>query len=194
MSNKVELSGGLVKDAEIVGNPNKPVVKFRVVTTETWTDRQTQEKKEAKTGHNVVVFGWKAKQIVENYDLFRKGALVSVKGKLNYSKADSGQWFTQIEVSDSSPQHEVNVLHRFKSAQNNAYQQPRNSQQPVNASNPAYQQPRDFQQPVNASNPAYQQPTDFQQPVNAPRPAYQPRVNAPQPTARNQGIPTHKPQ
>lgn len=118
MTNLTKLKGGLAEDAQIVGNdPQNPIIKLRVVTSESWRDNSTGEQKQSSIGHNVSVFGWRAKQLASNIQLLKTGTLVNLVGRLNYSKSrTSNQWFTQVEVLNS-PEHDFDVLVRFNSKQ-----------------------------------------------------------------------------
>ena len=120
--NKVTIKGGLAKAAEIMGKDHNPIIKLRVITTESWRDANN-EIKESSAGHDVSVFGWRARQLADNLNLLTKGALVSVQGKLNYTKSKNfDKWYTQIEVSDSK-EHYIDIMVRFKpKRQNNAPQ------------------------------------------------------------------------
>ena len=55
--NKVILLGRLGKDPDIRSMQNgKKIANFSIATSKRWTDRDTQEKKEKTSWHNVVVF------------------------------------------------------------------------------------------------------------------------------------------
>ena len=57
MLNKVTLIGNLGQDPDARTSPNgTTVVRISLATTRRWTDRQTQERKEATEWHRVVFF------------------------------------------------------------------------------------------------------------------------------------------
>ena len=78
--NKVILVGRLGKDPEVRHtNTGNIVVNFTVATSDTWTDRQTGEKKERTEWHRVVAFQ-KLAELCGNY--LKKGRQVYVEGSL----------------------------------------------------------------------------------------------------------------
>lgn len=80
MVNKVILVGRLGKDPEVRTLQNdSTVANFSIATTETYRDRQTNEKREQTEWHNIVVWRGLAK-IAEKY--VKKGMMVYIEGKL----------------------------------------------------------------------------------------------------------------
>lgn len=78
--NKVMLIGRLGRDPELrYTQSNTPVATLNVATSETWTDRQSGERKESTEWHRVVVWGKQA-ETVERY--LSKGRQVYVEGSL----------------------------------------------------------------------------------------------------------------
>lgn len=78
--NKVILLGNLGKDPEMRHTPNGvPVCSFPVATSETYTDRQSGEKRTQTEWHNVVLWRRLA-EIAEQY--LRKGSQVYIEGKI----------------------------------------------------------------------------------------------------------------
>jgi len=78
--NKVILVGRLGRDPEVRHtNTGNIVVNFTVATSDTWTDRQTSEKKEKTEWHRVVAFQ-KLAELCGNY--LSKGRQVYVEGSL----------------------------------------------------------------------------------------------------------------
>ena len=83
--NKVILLGRLGKDPDIRSMQNgKKVANFGIATSKRWTDRDTQEKKEKTSWHNIVVFGDGLVDIVEKY--VKKGSKIYVEGELQTRK------------------------------------------------------------------------------------------------------------
>ena len=83
--NKVILLGRLGKDPDIRSMQNgKKVANFGIATSKRWTDRETQEKKEKTSWHNVVVFNEGLVGIVEQY--VKKGSNVFIEGQLQTRK------------------------------------------------------------------------------------------------------------
>ena len=66
--NKVTLIGNLGADPEVrtMGN-GKKVATFSLATTENWTDKSTNERKESTEWHRIVVFNEVLLRVVEDY-------------------------------------------------------------------------------------------------------------------------------
>lgn len=78
--NKVILIGNLGKDPEVRRLENGTVVaSFPLATSETYTDRSTNERRDITDWHNIVVWRGLA-EVVEKY--VRKGSKIYVEGKL----------------------------------------------------------------------------------------------------------------
>lgn len=78
--NKVILVGNLGKDPEVRYLENGvSVAKFPLATSETYTDKNTNEKREITDWHNIVLWRGLAK-VAENY--LKKGMKVYIEGKL----------------------------------------------------------------------------------------------------------------
>lgn len=78
--NKVILIGNLGKDPEVRRLENGTVVaNFPIATSETFTDRNTGEKRESTDWHDIVVWRGLA-EVVEKY--VRKGMKIYVEGRL----------------------------------------------------------------------------------------------------------------
>ena len=83
--NKVILLGRLGKDPDIRSMQNgKKVANFGIATSKRWTDRDTQEKKEKTSWHNVVIFNEGLVGIVEQY--VKKGSQLYIEGELQTRK------------------------------------------------------------------------------------------------------------
>ncbi|MGF1607058.1 MAG: single-stranded DNA-binding protein [Rhodothalassiaceae bacterium] len=103
--NKVILIGNLGRDPEVRSlNNGGRVVNLAVATSETWTDRQTGERRERTEWHRVVIFNEKLGEVAERY--LRKGSKVYLEGQLQTRKwqDQSGQDRYTTEV----------VLQRFR--------------------------------------------------------------------------------
>lgn len=82
--NKVILVGNLARDPEVRKMPSgDSVANMRVATSESWTDKNSGERKERAEFHNVVIFG-KLAEIAEKY--LRKGSKVYLEGQLQTRK------------------------------------------------------------------------------------------------------------
>jgi len=78
--NKVILIGNLGKDPEVRHLENgSTVANFSIATSESYTDKNTGERKEITDWHNIVVWRGLAK-VVEQY--LKKGMKVYIEGKL----------------------------------------------------------------------------------------------------------------
>ena len=118
--NKVILVGTLGKDPETKTFPNGgSLTQFSIATSDSWTDKNTGERKEQTEWHNIVLQN-KLGEIAQQY--LRKGSKVYIEGSLNTRKRtdQNGQerYTTQIKG---------NQLQMLDSANGNNQQQ---AQQP----------------------------------------------------------------
>jgi len=82
--NKVQLIGHLGKDPEVKYLPSgDAVATVSIATSESWTDKESGQKKEATEWHRVTFFG-KIAEIVGEY--LKKGSQCYVEGKLRTRK------------------------------------------------------------------------------------------------------------
>ena len=100
--NKVIVIGNLGADPELRElSGEQRVANLRVATSETWTDRSTNERQERTQWHNVAVFNQASVTYAERY--LKKGSRVYVEGKLQTRSWDdqSGQkqYRTEVVVS-----------------------------------------------------------------------------------------------
>ncbi|MCK6451862.1 MAG: single-stranded DNA-binding protein [Alphaproteobacteria bacterium] len=103
--NKVILIGNLGRDPEIRSMQNGGrVCNLSVATSESWTDKQSGERREKTEWHRVVIFDDRLVDVCEKY--LRKGRKVYVEGQLQTRKwqDQSGQDRYSTEV----------VLQRFR--------------------------------------------------------------------------------
>jgi single-strand DNA-binding protein len=83
--NRVCLIGNLGKDPEIRRTADgSAVANFSIATSEVWTDKGTNEKRERTQWHNITVWPEQLVKIAEQY--LRKGRRVYVEGQLEYRK------------------------------------------------------------------------------------------------------------
>ena len=97
MLNKVQIIGRLGQDPQTVGDN---VVRLNVATTETWKDRETQERREKTEWHQVAVFGRLAGVATE---YLHKGSLVYIEGSLEtrkYEKDGQTHYSTSIKCRE----------------------------------------------------------------------------------------------
>lgn len=84
MINRIHIIGNLGRDPELRHTASgASVVNFTVATSEVWRDKQTGDKREETTWHNVTAFG-KLAEIIAEYA--HKGKLVYVEGRINTRK------------------------------------------------------------------------------------------------------------
>lgn len=100
--NKAIILGNLGNDPEVRYLPNgDAVANITVATSESWTDKQSGEKKEQTEWHKVTFYGRLA-EVVGEY--LRKGSKVYVEGKLQTRKWTDQQgierYTTEIKASD----------------------------------------------------------------------------------------------
>lgn len=109
--NKVILVGTLGRDPESKTFPNGgSLCQFSIATSESWTDKQTGERKEHTEWHRIV-FNNRLAEIAQQY--LRKGSKVYIEGKLKtrqwtdqngqerYTTEVSGN---ELQMLDSKPQ------------------------------------------------------------------------------------------
>lgn len=78
--NQVTLLGNLTRDPELRYTPQgNPVIGFSIATNRQWTDRNTQEKREAVDYHDIVFWG-KAAELLSQF--VQKGSKILVQGRL----------------------------------------------------------------------------------------------------------------
>lgn len=97
--NKVILHGFIGQDPESKVLPSGAVlVKFSLATTETWTDKESKEKKKKTEWHQIAAWGAQADIIMKN---MHKGSEIMVVGKIEYSSTGEGtdkKYFTNIRL------------------------------------------------------------------------------------------------
>jgi single-strand DNA-binding protein len=97
--NKVILIGNLGKDPEVrTTQDGQKIVNLTLATSESWTDRNSGERKERTEWHRVVIFNDRIGEVAERY--LRKGRKVFVEGSLQTRKwtDQSGQERYTTEV------------------------------------------------------------------------------------------------
>lgn len=83
--NKVIIVGNLGADPEVKSFANGGrIANLRIATSESWTDRTTNERKERTEWHSVVLDNDNLVKVAENY--LRKGSKVYVEGQLRTRK------------------------------------------------------------------------------------------------------------
>jgi single-strand DNA-binding protein len=97
--NKVILVGNLGADPEIRRTQDgRPIANLRIVTSETWRDKNTGERRERTEWHRVVIFSEGLAKVAEQY--LTKGARLYVEGQLQTRKWQDQQgqdrWSTEV--------------------------------------------------------------------------------------------------
>ena len=83
--NKVILLGRLGADPEIrVSQEGNKIARFSIATSETWKDKNTNEKKDRTEWHKIVIFSPGLSEISEKY--LKKGSLIYIEGQLRNRK------------------------------------------------------------------------------------------------------------
>lgn len=100
--NKVILVGNLGQDPESRTTPGgTTVTNVRLATTDSWTDKQSGEKKEQTEWHTVVMWN-RLGEIAAEY--LRKGSQVYIEGRLQtrkwQDKSGNDRYSTEIVASD----------------------------------------------------------------------------------------------
>lgn len=113
--NKVILIGNLGKDPEVRYLDNGVgVARFSIATSESYTDKNTGEKREITDWHNIVMWRGLAK-VAESY--LKKGMKVYIEGKLktrSYTDENNQTRYTTEVVAD-----EMTMLSRAENTGNN---------------------------------------------------------------------------
>ena len=142
--NKVILVGVLGKDPETKTFANGgSLTQFSIATSETWTDKNTGERKEQTEWHNIVLQN-KLGEIAQQY--LRKGSKVYIEGSLNTRK-----WTDQNGQERYTTQIKGQQMQMLDSANGNNQQQ----------SQPQQQSSYTPKQPTYAKNPQAQPPADL---------------------------------
>lgn len=99
--NKVILVGNCARDPETRNMPSgSSVVNFSVATSESWVDKDTQQKQERAEFHNCVCFG-KLAEIIAQY--VKKGSKLYIEGSLrtrSWEQEGVKRYATEIVVSE----------------------------------------------------------------------------------------------
>ena len=83
--NKVILLGRLGNDPEVrMSQEGNKIVRLSLATSESWKDKQTNERKEKTEWHRVVIFNEGLVNVVQQY--VKKGAQVYIEGQLSTRK------------------------------------------------------------------------------------------------------------
>ncbi|MET3559936.1 single-strand DNA-binding protein [Bartonella japonica] len=83
--NKVILIGNLGADPEIRRlNSGDQVANLRIATSESWRDRNTNERKERTEWHSIVIFNENLIKVAEQY--LKKGSKIYIEGQLQTRK------------------------------------------------------------------------------------------------------------
>ena len=114
--NKVILVGTLGKDPETKTFPNGgSLTQFSIATSESWTDKNTGERKEQTEWHRIVLHN-RLGEIAQQY--LRKGSKVYIEGKLK-----TRQWTDQNGVEKYTTEIQANELQMLDSKGDSNYQQ-----------------------------------------------------------------------
>lgn len=166
--NKVILIGNLGADPEVRYMPQGgAVANLNLATSESWTDKATNERKEQTEWHRVVLYQRLA-EIAGEY--LRKGSKVYVEGRLKTRK-----WQDQQGVERYTTEIIANDLQMLDG---------RGENQGGFAGNPSAGQPQGggYQQPAQQAAPAYQPPQQNYQKPAQPQGGYQQPTQNPQRT------------
>lgn len=191
--NKVILIGNLGTDPEVRYMPQGgAVANLTVATSESWTDKATNEKKEQTEWHRVVIYQRLA-EIAGEY--LRKGSKVYIEGKLKTRK-----WQDKDGVERYTTEIIANEL-QMLDGRGDGQQQGggMGGGQQGGYQKPAQQQQGGYQQPAQQAAPAYQQPQQggYQQAAPQQQGGYQkpaqPQGGYQQPAQQQQRAPMEPP-
>ncbi|WP_314722965.1 single-stranded DNA-binding protein [Haemophilus pittmaniae] len=151
--NKVIIVGNLGNDPEVRTMPNgDAVANISVATSESWTDRNTGERREVTEWHRIVFFRRQA-EVCGEY--LRKGSQVYVEGRLKTRK-----WQDQNGQDRYTTEIQGDVLQMLGGRQNAGDFQQSSPSYGAPNSQPSYQA-RPVAKPAAAPQPAAEPPMDF---------------------------------
>ena len=138
--NKVILIGSLGKDPETKTFPNGgSLTQFSIATSDSWTDKNTGERKEQTEWHRIVLHN-RLGEIAQQY--LRKGSKVYIEGSLRTRQwtDQSGQerYTTEIRGEQMQMLDSNNRQQSEQSADNGGYNQPRFNNNQGGANNSGY--------------------------------------------------------
>jgi len=120
--NKVQLIGRLGADPEIKQMVNgKSVARLSIVTSQSWKDKSSGEKKEKTEWHRIVIFNEGLVNVVQQY--VKKGANIYVEGQLSTRKwkdEASGQDKYSTEIVLQGYNSSLTMLDSKNSADSNS--------------------------------------------------------------------------
>ena len=164
--NKVIIIGNLGNDPEAKAMPNgNAVTNITVATSESWTDKQTNEKKERTEWHRVVFFNRLA-EIAGQY--LKKGSKIYLEGQLRTRKwqdqSGADRYTTEIVASelqmmDSKPADGQQQQYQPQQYQQSPQQPQQQAPQPQYAPQSNRQNANNTQQSYSA--PQQQAPENF---------------------------------
>ena len=150
--NKAVIIGNLGDDPTVRYSPNGTAfANFSVATSETWTDKNTGEKRERTDWHNISIQG-KLAEIAGQY--LKKGSQVYIEGKMRTRKyqGNDGQdkYITEVIVDIKGTMQMLggNQAGSQKPQQNQGWGQPQQPQAPKQVSSnqtPQSEPPMDFE-------------------------------------------------
>ena len=83
--NKVILLGRLGGDPEIrVSQDGNKIARFSIATSESWKDKNTNEKKDRTEWHRIVIFSTGLADVAEKY--LKKGSQIYIEGQIRHRK------------------------------------------------------------------------------------------------------------
>ncbi|HID8088648.1 TPA: single-stranded DNA-binding protein [Proteus mirabilis] len=156
--NKAVIIGNLGDDPTVRYSPNGTAfANFSVATSETWTDKNTGERRERTDWHNIAIQG-KLAEIAGQY--LKKGSQVYIEGKMRTRKyqGNDGQdkYITEVIVDMKGTMQMLggnggNQAGSQKPQQNQGWGQPQQPQAPKQASSnqtPQSEPPQDWDDPI----------------------------------------------
>ena len=96
MLNLAIIEGRIGKDIELKQVGQSVVAKISVATSEKWTDKNTGQKQERTTWHNVEVWGKQA-EIISQF--FKKGDGIGVQGSIQTDEYEKKRYTTKIKLT-----------------------------------------------------------------------------------------------
>ena len=132
--NKVQLIGRLGNDPEIRATQDgKSICSFSVATSETWRDKNTNERKERTEWHKVVIFNENLSKIAEQY--VKKGSQIYIEGQLQTRKWQDASGIDKYSTEIVLKQYrgELVLLDKLeqRNTLNNANQESDNNDKPL---------------------------------------------------------------
>jgi len=163
--NRITLIGNITTDLELKTTSNGgTMLNFTIVTSNRWTDKKTEEKKELSQFHKVVAFGRDA-DLVSQY--YKRGDKIYIEGEVRYETYENKDgnkvystkiYMNKLEFTSNRKNSNDNRQEQEENTQNQQQNYNRNQYQQRNTGNGNRQQMNSGNQGKNYNNKNQNQP------------------------------------